>query len=72
MNYQPSLETVRQIAASGDYKVLPVSCDILSDDCTPIQALKKLKNVWKVRVVYRKEISFGAQLYKTICFRLTS
>ena len=45
MNYQPSLETVRQIAASGDYKVLPVSCDILSDDCTPIQALKKLKNV---------------------------
>ena len=34
-----------KIAAQGIYKVLPVSCEILSDICTPIEALKKLKKV---------------------------
>lgn len=45
MNVRPSLEEVRAIAKSGGYKVLPLSCELLSDLCTPIQALKKLKNV---------------------------
>ena len=45
MNIRPSLEEVRAIAEKGTYKVLPVSCELLSDLCTPIQALKKLKNV---------------------------
>lgn len=45
MKFKPSLEEVRAIAAQGDYKVLPVSCEILSDVCTPIEALKILKNV---------------------------
>lgn len=45
MKILPSLEEVRQIAASGEYKVVPVSCEILSDICTPIEALKILKNV---------------------------
>ena len=45
MNIRPSLEEVRAIAETGGYKVLPVSCELLSDICTPIQALKKLKNV---------------------------
>ena len=45
MNIRPSLEEVRAIAETGAYKVLPVSCELLSDICTPIQALKKLKNV---------------------------
>ena len=45
MNVKPSLEEVRAIAETGAYKVLPVSCELLSDLCTPIQALKKLKNV---------------------------
>ena len=45
MKLSPSLEEVRQIAASGNYDVLPVSCEILSDFTTPIEALKILKNV---------------------------
>lgn len=45
MKVSPSLEEVRKIAQSGQYRVLPVSCEILSDQCTPIGALKILKNV---------------------------
>lgn len=45
MKFIPSLDEVRQIAATGNYKVLPVSCEILSDICTPIEAMKILKNV---------------------------
>ncbi|MBO5371828.1 MAG: anthranilate synthase component I [Lachnospiraceae bacterium] len=45
MKYLPDLETVKQIAASGSYDILPVSCEILSDICTPIEAMKILKNV---------------------------
>ncbi|MCD8358407.1 MAG: anthranilate synthase component I [Oscillospiraceae bacterium] len=45
MKISPSLQTVREIAAGGAYKVLPVSCEILSDICTPIEAMKKLKNI---------------------------
>lgn len=45
MRITPDLNTVRKIAAGGAYKVLPVSCEILSDICTPIEALKILKNV---------------------------
>ena len=45
MNYLPSLENVKEIAKTEKYNVLPVSCEILSDVCTPIQAIKILKNV---------------------------
>ena len=45
MKILPSLEEVKETAKSGDYKVLPVSCEILSDIITPICALKKLKNI---------------------------
>ena len=45
MNYLPSIEKVKEIAESGKYSIVPVSCEILSDICTPIEALKKLKNV---------------------------
>ena len=45
MNYLPSIEKVKEIAESGKYSIIPVSCEILSDICTPIEALKKLKNV---------------------------
>ena len=45
MRFSPSLEEVRRIAADGRYNVLPVSCEILSDITTPIEAIKKLKNV---------------------------
>ena len=45
MNFLPKLEEVKKIADTGKYKVLPVSCEILSDICTPIEALKILKNI---------------------------
>ncbi|MBQ8151354.1 MAG: anthranilate synthase component I family protein [Firmicutes bacterium] len=45
MNVLPSLSDVKDIAAEGKYKVLPVSCEILSDFITPIEALRILKNV---------------------------
>lgn len=45
MKYLPSLETVKQIAEKGMYNILPVSCEILSDIRTPIEAMKILKNV---------------------------
>ncbi len=45
MKFSPSLKEVQAIAATGKYKVIPVSCEILSDICTPIEATKILKNV---------------------------
>ena len=45
MKFSPTLEEVKKIAQTGPYKVLPVSCEILSDICTPMDALKVLKNV---------------------------
>lgn len=45
MNILPELSKVREIAAQKKYDVLPVSCEILSDICTPIEAMKILKNV---------------------------
>lgn len=45
MKFSPSLETAKEFATAGKYKVLPVSCEILSDICTPIEAVKILKNV---------------------------
>lgn len=45
MKILPDIDKVREIAASGKYKVLPISCEILSDICTPIEAMKILKNV---------------------------
>lgn len=45
MKFSPTLEEVRKIAETGEYKVLPISCEILSDICTPIEAMKILKNV---------------------------
>ncbi len=47
MNIKPSLEECIRIADSGKYGVIPVWCEILSDSTTPIETLKKLKNVSK-------------------------
>jgi anthranilate synthase component 1 len=41
----PSLEEARRIAASGPYRRLPVCCELYSDAVTPIEALRRLKNV---------------------------
>lgn len=45
MNIMPNPDVVKTIASSGKYNVLPVSCEILSDFTTPIEAMKILKNV---------------------------
>ena len=45
MKITPSLEEVNQYRKAGLYKVVPVCCELLSDICTPIQAVRKLKNV---------------------------
>ena len=45
MKIQPTLDEVKTTAVAGRYDVLPVSCEILADICTPIEALKILKNV---------------------------
>ncbi len=45
MKILPEMDEIRRIASEGTYRVLPVSCEILSDICTPIEALDILKNV---------------------------
>ncbi len=45
MNIYPSLDEVKRIAATGQFDVLPVSMEILSDFITPIETMKILKNV---------------------------
>lgn len=45
MKILPNLSDVREIAATGQYNVLPVSCEILSDFTTPIETMRILKNV---------------------------
>ena len=47
MKITPSLEEARRIAQSGEYRVLPVSCEMLSDRLTPIECLRVLKRVSK-------------------------
>jgi anthranilate synthase component 1 len=43
MGIQPGLSEMRRIASLGEYRVMPVSQDLLSDFITPIEALKILK-----------------------------
>ena len=45
MKILPSLSFIQDMAAEGTYDILPVSCELLSDFITPIEALKILKHV---------------------------
>lgn len=45
MNITPSLEEALAFVEDERYSVLPLSCEMLADQLTPIQALKILKNV---------------------------
>lgn len=45
MQIRPQLEEVKKIANEGIYRVVPVSCEILSDFITPIEAMRILKRV---------------------------
>ena len=44
MRFFPDTEEIKRIAETGQYKTAPVSCEILSDICTPIEAVAILKN----------------------------
>ena len=56
MKFFPSLEEAKTVAAEGVYKVMPVGCEILSDFCTPIEALRRLKNVSERGAAVRKDL----------------
>ncbi len=45
MVFRPTTEEIKEIAAKGEYSIVPVSCELLSDFITPIEAMRKLKNV---------------------------
>lgn len=45
MLVKPELSEVYSIAQTGKYNVVPVSCEMLSDFITPIEAMRVLKNV---------------------------
>ena len=45
MRYSPDFETVKELAATGKYDIVPISCEMLSDILTPIEALRILKNI---------------------------
>lgn len=45
MKVYPNLKEVRKIIDTGDFKIVPVSCELFSDICTPIEVLKILKSV---------------------------
>ena len=47
MKITPTLEEARRIASAGEYRVMPVSCELLSDRLTPIECLRVLKRVSK-------------------------
>ena len=45
MKFLPEFSDVEKFAKSGKYDILPVSCEIMSDICTPIEAVRILKNI---------------------------
>ena len=45
MQITPTLEEVKPFAECGKYDVMPLSCALLSDALTPIQALRILRSV---------------------------
>lgn len=45
MEFRPDINKIKEIASSGEYDIVPVSCELLSDFITPIEAMRKLKNV---------------------------
>ena len=45
MKFLPEFDEVKRYAESGRYDILPVSCEILSEICTPIDAIMILKSI---------------------------
>ena len=47
---QTSLEEVRRIAHTGEYRLIPVIREIFADVATPVMVLKRLKTVGEIFV----------------------
>jgi len=47
MKFLTSLDEVKKMADCGKYKVMPISGEVLSDICTPIETIKMLKSISK-------------------------
>lgn len=45
MKINLTLEEAKKILSAGKFKVVPISCELMSDICTPIEVLRVLKNV---------------------------
>ena len=45
MNITPTLDQVNELMKTQQYDVIPVSMEILSDFITPIETMRKLRNV---------------------------
>ncbi|MBR4627193.1 MAG: anthranilate synthase component I [Ruminococcus sp.] len=45
MQFFPEYSEVAALAADGRYDIVPVSCEIMSDICTPIEAIRTLRSV---------------------------
>ena len=45
MKLKPDMEEAGKLAAEGQYRCIPVSCELYSDQYTPLGVLRKLKNV---------------------------
>lgn len=43
----PSLDEAKEILASGDYRIIPISRELYSDRITPIEVMRILKNISK-------------------------
>ena len=44
MKFRPSLEELRQIAETGEYRTAAVSAEMMSDRITPIEALRRFRD----------------------------
>ena len=47
MKTKPTLAELEKIISTGEFKIVPVSCELPADICTPIEVLRILKNVSK-------------------------
>ncbi len=45
MKIKPTFDEVAEIFSTGEFKIVPISCELMSDMCTPIEVLRVLKNV---------------------------
>lgn len=41
----PAFSEAKRLAQSGNFKIIPISCELYADRITPMEALRKLKNV---------------------------